>query len=419
MLLCLLLACADDGMPEPNDAADAAVAAADTTVTIDGSTAAAPHDSVLVGYYPAWATHERDYQVGAIPASRVTHVNYGFANIADGKCVLGDKGADTQKLFAGDTAESAAAGQAGNFNQLRKLRAHNPALRTLISVGGFTWSGSFSDVALSARSRALFVNSCVDFAVQYGFDGIDIDWEFPGGGGLDGNAARPEDKQNYTLLLRALRDALRAKQREVGRGEPFLLTIAAPSGPDLVAHLDGSGIAESVDWINVMAYDFHGTWDNQAGHNAPLMPSEGDSSGFSASAAIEGYRAQGVPANKLVLGVPFYGRSFAGVRAGAHHGLDESSVGPGPGTWENGVLDYKDIAAHYLNMAGYVRYEDEAAQVPYLFNAQKGVLISYDDPTSLAQKAGYARANGLRGTMIWDLSSDTAEHALLSALAAP
>jgi chitinase len=381
---------------------------------------AMPTGELIVGYYPAWATYERDYQVSEIPAARLTHVNYAFANIQAGGCALGDAWADVQKTFQGDTWDESSANGAGNFKQLRALRDAQPALRTLISVGGWTWSSQFSDAALSDASRSKFASSCVDFMVEHGFDGLDIDWEYPIGGGFDGNVARPEDKQNYTALLQAIRARMTAKQRELARAEPYLLTIAAPAGPALLSHLDSRSIASVVDWINVMAYDFHGSWESETGHNAPLIAGASDrATGFNVAAAIDGYLSAGVPSAKLVMGVPFYGRSFAGVSAGASHGLYQSSTGAGPGTWENGVLDYHDLVAHYIGAAGFTRYDDAQAQVPYLFDPQRGVFISYDDPTSLAAKARHARNKALRGTMIWDLSSDTADHALLTALAAP
>lgn len=376
-----------------------------------------PAQDVVVGYYPAWATYTRDFQVSEIPASKLTHINYAFANIQNGRCVLGDAYADVQKTFPGDNWEDANANRAGNLNQLRKLKAQNPKLRTLISVGGWTWSGQFSDVALTDTSRKTFATSCVDFMIEHGFDGIDIDWEYPIGGGLEGNKVRPEDKANYTLLLAALRSELTARQQKLKRTEAYLLSIAAPAGPNIIKNLDPKAIAQQVDWINVMSYDFHGAWEKITGHNAPLAQATGDAlTGYSVTSAIDAYLAAGTPAKRLVMGMPFYGRSFAGVSAGNTHGMHQTTSGAGPGTWESGGLDYHDIVAKYLNASGFVRYMDESASVPYLFNATTGVLISYDDPASLRKKRALAVQKGLLGSMIWDLSSDTADHALTNAL---
>lgn len=409
----------DEGEGDTEPGRDAGPATGSDAGT-GGSDAAIPSaKGVVVGYYPAWATYTRDYQVAEIPAAQLTHVNYAFANIENGGCVLGDAWADVQKTFPGDNWDESSANQAGNFKQLRKLREQNPKLRTLISVGGWTWSAKFSDAALTADARAKFASSCVDFMVQHGFDGLDIDWEYPVGGGLEGNTYRNVDKQNYTLLLRALRAKLVEKQRALGRSEPYLLTIAAPAGPTIIPNLEAKAIGETVDWINVMSYDFHGSWEKKTGHNAPLHHATGDAlTGFDVENAIDAYLVAGVPASRLVMGVPFYGRSWAGVSAGSTHGLHQTASGAGPGTWENGVLDYHDIVARYLNAGGFVRYEDASADVPYLFNAQTGVFITYDDPASLTKKAAFARSKSLAGTMIWDLSSDTADSRLIGALRA-
>lgn len=371
----------------------------------------------VVGYYAGWSTYARDFQVSELPADRMTHVNYAFANVQNGKCVLGDPWADVQKVFPGDTWDDSSANRAGNFGALRRLKAANPALRTLISVGGWTWSGQFSDVAATAAGRAAFASSCVDFMVTHGFDGIDIDWEYPVGGGLAGNANRPEDKANYTLLLAALRAELDARRVALARSEPFFLTIAAPAGPAIIDHLDPVGIAASVDWINVMSYDFHGAWENVTGHNAPLHQGTGDANvGWNVEAALRTYLDRGVPSSKLVMGVPFYGRSWQGVAAGGASGLYQAATGAGPGTWENGVLDYADVAAHYVGQPGWAALRDATAGVPYLYNASTGVFVTYDDATSLRAKRALADDLGLGGVMVWEMSADDPSHTLLDAI---
>ena len=392
--------------------------ASDGSVASGGDGGVAPDGSFrIVGYYAGWSTYTRDFQVAELPADRMTHVNYAFANVQGGKCVLGDAWADVQKVFPGDTWDDSSANRAGNFGALRRLKAANPSLRTLISVGGWTWSTQFSDVASTASGRAAFASSCVDFMVAYGFDGIDIDWEYPVGGGLAGNANRPEDKANYTLLLAALRAELDARRMTLARAEPFLLTIAAPAGPAIIDHLDPVGIAASVDWINVMSYDFHGAWENVTGHNAPLHQGTGDANvGWNVEAALHAYLDRGVPPSKLVMGVPFYGRSWQGVSAGTTSGLYRSATGAGPGTWENGVLDYADIAAHYVGKPGWSALRDATAGVPYLYNASSGVFVTYDDATSLRAKRSLAGALGLGGLMVWEMSADDASHTLLDAL---
>jgi chitinase len=364
----------------------------------------------IIGYYPGWATYGRNYQVADIPATKLTHINYAFANIADGRCVVGDPYADTEKVFAGDSTAPGA--PHGNFNQLNKLKAANPGLKSLISVGGWTWSSQFSNAALTDASRKTFADSCVALMKKYGFDGVDIDWEYPVSGGLQNG--RSADKQNFTLLLQALNTALDAQGAVDSRD--YLLTIAGPAGADKVNNIEPAKVAATVDWINLMTYDYNGNWNNYTGHNAPLSKPTGypGPAGLYAQATVDNYLANGVPASKLVLGVPFYGRSWSNVPS-TNNGLYASGT-TGPGTWEAGMLDYQDIAVNYLTNSGYAKLRDDSAQVPYLYNKTKGVFVSYDDPASVAAKARYLKQKGLAGGMIWELSADTKDTVLLDGL---
>ncbi|MEZ4314743.1 MAG: glycoside hydrolase family 18 protein [Polyangiaceae bacterium] len=371
----------------------------------------------IIGYFVAWGVYGRDYHVADIPADKLTHVNYAFANISpEGECVLGDPYADTDKFYPGDTWDPGA--KRGSFHQLEILKSQHPHLRTLISVGGWSWSGKFSDVALTEASRAKFVSSCVKFMKDWSFDGIDIDWEYPVSGGLPENKYRPEDKQNYTLLLQDFREALDAESAATGK--TYDLTIAAPAGPGIYANIELAKVASALSWINLMAYDFHGGWDPATNFNAALHASSGDPSAdpdvktkLNSASAVEGYLAAGVPADKLVLGVPFYGRGYANV-SGNNKGLFQPFSGLPTGTWEAGIFDYHDLAANYVPKM--TRSWHEEAMVPWLYDAATGVMISYDDPESIQKKADYIQQKSLGGAMFWELSGDTADSALLSVL---
>jgi len=383
----------------------------------DGGTDTPSGNKRIVAYFTAWSVYGRDYHVADIPAERITHINYAFANIsADGECALGDAYADIDKFYEGDSWD--AGSLRGNFNQLIKLRNKHPHLKTLISVGGWTWSTRFSDAALTADSRQRFAASCVDFMKRYGFDGIDIDWEYPVSGGLAGNTTRPEDKQNYTLLMTELRRQLDALQATDGRG--YLLTIAAPAGPGIHTNLEMAGLAGVLDWINLMTYDFHGAWSQVTNFNAALYPASGDPTTdaqirehFNVHAAVTAYLDGGVPAHKLVVGVPFYGRGWRAV-GNAGSGLFQSHGGSAQGTWEAGVFDYSDIKDNYLPT--YERFVHPDAKVPWLYDASTGVMISYDDPESLTVKASYVNDRQLGGVMFWELSGDDNQGSLVSAL---
>jgi len=179
----------------------------------------------IVGYFTSWAIYGREYFVNEIPADKLTHINYAFANVSkEGECLIGDSWADVEIAFEGDAQD---APFKGNFNQLKLLKEKNPNLKTLISIGGWTWSRLFSDVALTEESRDKFAASCVKFMMDYGFDGIDVDWEYPTGAGDATNHETPEDPENFILLMAEMRAQLDAAG-EVD-GTHYLLTIAASS----------------------------------------------------------------------------------------------------------------------------------------------------------------------------------------------
>jgi chitinase len=372
----------------------------------------------LVGYFAEWSVYQRNYHVKDIPAAKLTHLNYAFAKISPaGECALVDAYAAIDKFYPGDSWDNGAL--RGNFRQLQLLKTKHPHLKTLISVGGWTLSGPFSDVAFTDAARVKFAKSCVHFMGKYGFDGVDIDWEYPVGGGLEVNKTRPADKQNCTLLLTALRRELDARGQADKKA--YLLTIAAPAGPKIYAHLELNKVAPLIDWFNLMTYDFHGSWSPLTNFHAPLYASATDPTTdetvrkqCNVDAAVKGYRAAGVPADKLVVGVPFYGRGWGGV-ANVNRGLyQKHAAAPPPGTWEAGVFDSKDLAANYVGK--YTRFWHEEAKVPWLFDAAKGTMISYDDPESLRLKAEYVNAQHLGGVMFWELSGDDAKASLLGAL---
>lgn len=384
--------------------------------TTSGGNTSSAGEGRVVGYFTAWSVYDRDYHINEIPADKLTHINYAFAGVSEeGTCVLGDPYADTDKFYDGDSWEPGA--KRGSFHQLELLKAAHPNLRALISVGGWTWSGRFSDVALTTASRAKFASSCVAFMKEHGFDGIDIDWEYPVGGGLPENKNRPEDKQNYSLLLQELRAELDAAGAADDR--PYLLTIAAPAGPDVYVNLELETVGKTVDWINLMAYDFHGTWEPITNLNAPLYASSADPTPdpviqkqFNTDSAVQGYLDGGVAPTKLVLGVPSYGRGYMGVPA-SNDGLYQAHAGAPQGTWEAGQFDYHDLKANYVPKLK--RYWHDEAMVPWLYDAAQGLMITYDDPESIAKKSAYARDKGLGGVMLWELSGDDAESSLVTA----
>lgn len=370
-------------------------------------TTVAAEGQKIIGYYPAWAA-ARGVLLKDVPYSKLTHINYAFSNVSeDGECILGDAEADSGRVYTADESISGrddkkSAEFHGNFNQLLELKKQFPELKVLISIGGWNWSGNFSKAAKDTASRQRFASSCIDLYLnKYPgvFDGLDIDWEYPVSGGL--SSGIPEDKANFTLLLGELRSQLNSLGETNKR--TYLLTIAAPIGPGTLRNLDLAGIAAAVDWINLMTYDFHGTWDTTTNFNAPLFRTADDPADASLNidAAVLTYLAEGVPASKLVLGVPFYGRGWSGV-ANVDHGLYQPAQGAAPGTYEAGSFEYKDIRDRYLPAWHY--YWNDEANVPWLYDEASQTFISFDDARSIEAKAGYAKDLGLAGVMIWDIS---------------
>jgi chitinase len=276
----------------------------------------------------------------------------------------------------------------------------------LISVGGASHSTNFSAVSATAATRANFAQSCVQFMTQNGFDGIDIDWEFPGFA----------DRENFTALLQELRSQLDAQGD--ADGCHYLLTIAAPAGPTHIANLQLAQIHPLLDWFNLETYDFTTASSLKTNFVAPLFTSEG---ALNVNAAVTSYLGAGVPADKIVMGVRFVGTGWQGVGP-ANNGLYQTDTGPAPGTWDqpgaapSGSFGYQDIEDNYL--PSYTRSWDDEAQVPWLYNADTGIMISYEDPESLTAKADFVLSNQFGGIMIWELAADDDQDTLVNAIAA-
>ncbi|HTV06595.1 MAG TPA: glycoside hydrolase family 18 protein [Acidobacteriaceae bacterium] len=323
-------------------------------------------------------------QPGEIAVQKLTRINYAFANIKDGKIVEG---------FPTDPA---------NLATLNALKKENPSLTILVSVGGWLWSGNFSDMALTEHSRKVFINSVIAFIEKYDLDGLDIDWEYPALPGAT-NHFRPEDTKNYTAVLRELRERFNQEEKKLHRR--LYLSIATGGEANFLAHTEMDKVQKYVDTVNLMSYDYHEPDSGPVtGFNAPLYTNPQDPKPASADESVREYEAAGVPARKIVLGVPFYGHAWADV-PDVNHGLFQPGK-PAPGT----STKYGNIVATIINPMtpdnGFVRYWDPVSKVPYLYNAEKQLFISYDDPESMALKTQYAVDHQLGGIMFWDYSGD-------------
>lgn len=342
------------------------------------ASAAAGTGGAVVGYYASWAAGQ-GYAPEDIPAELFTQINYAFAGIQDGRAVLSAPERDAKAL-----------------RELTGLRRRNPELKIALSLGGWDGSGGFSDAAASAKSRGVFVQSCVDLVVAHDLDGIDLDWEYPVSGGAPGVAHRPQDRENFTALLRDLRSALDRQGRRDGRR--YVLTIAGAVSGGYLNNIQPEAAAELVDHVFLMAYDLHGPWDAHANFNAPLhTPSDGPSR-YRASVddGVSAWLERGVPAEKLVLGMPLYGYIYQGVDR-RNSGLYQSFSSAGSVPWNK-------IKSGYLRQGAYRQLRHQEAGVPYLYGNR--AFLSYDDPASIAAKAELARRRGLGGFGFWELSQD-------------
>jgi chitinase len=375
--------------------------------TLPPSTGAPPASPRLVGYFFG---SDRNNRVSDIDAAHLTDIIYAFADVT----------------IAGECASIEPALDQVNFPQLRELKRQHPQLKTLLSVGGYSHSTYFSGAAMTPDSRSHFVRTCVQFMKQNGLDGIDVDWELPVKGGQAGNQHSPEDRQNLTALLAEFRsqlDALGANDNE-----HYLVTIAAPAGPTEYANLDLTAIPQYLDWINLETYALYAANSPMTNFNSPLYPSSSNPEPNSTKrlkdngdGAVSGYLAAGVPANKILLGVPFYGRGWKGV-PNVNDGLYQSNGGAATdagvpkGTWSDGAILYGALEKYYLGT--WSRHWQAEAEEPWLYNPGAGIMITFEDPQSLGVKGDYVRSHHLGGVMIWHLSADDGQHALLNALCA-
>ena len=360
---------------------------------------------VIAGYLAGWSVRTRGTRIEDLPAAKyLTHVIYAFGRVAaDGRAALGSTCLDAGLC---DDSASVAGRSGGNFAALAELKRRYPHLRVMVSIGGWTGSGRFSDIAVSDSSRRRFVSSAIDEFIRRFpgvFDGLDIDWEYPVGGGLPENAKRPEDRRNFTLLMNELRRQLDEQGSRDGRR--YELAAATTAGEQGIANLEVDSLAKVVDFLNVMTYDYY-AGGSVTGFNAPLHSAVNDASpkrNVDSTVAI--YLRAGLPPNKLVVGVPYYARAYGNVPA-VNEGLFQTAGGAAPHEWTGTNTDVSHLTRAKLEAAGFTVRTEPSAQAPYAFNPTTGVWITFDDAESLARKAEYVRARGLRGIMIWEAGSD-------------
>ncbi len=356
---------------------------------------------VIMAYY---VPERRDYKPEKIPVEKLTHIIYSFTNVIDGEMKF------RRPEVAGPKLEA-----------LVRQKKRNPDLKVMIACGGWGADG-FSDMALTAESRAKYINSASEFIKKYQLDGMDMDWEYPGISGA-GTKAREEDTQNFTALMKGLREMLDAFDT------PKVLTFASAGWKRYYDYIEVNEVMKYADYTNVMTYDQVSGVSIYTGHHTPLgdVSSEDikgtpfhdhldslyrsgdnlDPDPRSAQKIVDFLIKEGVNPKQIVIGGAFYGRVWKGVPP-VNNGLYQLSGG-----LHIGWMAYHRIRDRYEPDSSFHRYWDDKAKAPYMYNPSDSLLVSYDDTVSVALKTKYAIEKGIGGIMFWELGNDTKEEGSL------
>lgn len=338
----------------------------------------------VIGYYPSWKWRDTAslMTIDKIPYRKLTIIDYAFWHPLPNGSLAGinPKGDDL------------CLGRQGKRRNLVDL-AHEKNVKVMLSIGGWEDSDNFPAVAARDTLRAAFAHACVMAIRKFEFDGIDIDWEFPG---FTDHKGGPDDRHNYTLLLQTLRDSLKAN--EIFLKKKLLLTAALPAGAKELANFEFQHVAELLDMLNIMTYDYNGPWSPVSGHNSPLYASGGDDTLLNIDATFKMYNEQlHVPPSKINLGIAFYGHSFAQCTA-----LHTPYKGSDTTLFPEGDVFYYNI----FNTANKVRHWDDKAKVPYFVLPEASTLVSCDDEESIGLKAKYVLDHKVGGVIIWEITGD-------------
>ncbi len=374
-------------------------------IVADTVIALASETPIVLGYFTNWS-HARkgncSFATEQVDTSILTHINYAFALVQavdeNDQVITEPSSLDENSRF--EVIPSHEEDESRLYGEVVALKKKRDDLKVLLSIGGWAFNDEptswiFTQLADNAERRGQFIRQATKYARRYGFDGIDIDWEFPG---TPDRGGRGVDKANFTALLSEFRAHMHAEAESIEGQEELLLTIASPAGDTFYQHQELNKIHESLNWINVMTYDYHGGWDKQTGANAPLSGGKPD-----IQTTIADYKAAGIPANKLVLGIATYARSWGGVKDLIPGGT--ASV-PGPhGECGEESLRAGEVQA-WVKEGRYQSAWDDATQTPYAFNEQEQAYISYENPRSIELKLDYLAKENLAGAMFWAIDLD-------------
>ncbi|MDX3773560.1 glycosyl hydrolase family 18 protein [Chromatiaceae bacterium AAb-1] len=389
----------------------------------------------VAAYFVEWGIYGRAFNAADIPAQNLTHIYYGFIPVCgpneglrqanpegyaalnsqcsgkpDYSVVVHDKFAALEKSYPGDVWDQPIR---GIFAELYRLKQTHPHIKILPSVGGWTLSDPLYDVGTNAAARAVFIDSIIDFIRTYDFfDGIDIDWEFPGGGGANPDLGSAQDGAGFATLMQELRAALDALETETGRS--YELAAAMSGGVEKLSVVDWEDAHPYMDYINLMTYDYYGAWNGVLGHQTGLYPSPNSPIvGFSAHEAVQYLLNRGVPPGKIALGAAMYGRGWQNVSGVSGNNPFTGTGGSGiTGGWETGIMDYKKIEADYMGgpeangVNGFTVGWDDTAKASYVWNPATNTLISIDTKRSVREKGAYILQYQLGGIFAWEIDAD-------------
>ncbi|EPH95600.1 carbohydrate binding domain protein [Enterococcus faecalis 13-SD-W-01] len=383
----------------------------------------------VIGYFSNWHGYKTDYQPDNpdynisegvtngkgydpddVPFDKISHVNYAFMIIdSEGNLVSNDAWADFDESHTG--------GGKDYINQIVQKAEEND-VAAMVSIGGWTNSvddKGFDHATATPERIDRFTDQLVEFMINYGFDGIDLDWEYP---------ENNEQKEKFVVLVKQLREKMTAVGKE--NDQYYQLSAAVTANHEKMAFIAPEITKDYLDSFNVMTYDFRGGFDTQTGHQAPLYPTSTDKDQkFNVSAAMEEYHnVYGIPKNKLMVGMSYYSRGFANVNEA---GIGVSSNGaPIGGTWDDpaqaaGLKPWwqlKDFEAQAKDeTVKHLSYHwDDEAKAPYIYDSQKKELYTYDNIETISRKVNYTIDNGYGGAIIWELAHDTPETAELTSI---
>ncbi len=350
---------------------------------------------VIMGYYMSG----ENYELENLHLEKLTHIIYSFTEVINNKMEFKYR---------------------SNHESLRELvnqKKNHPNLKVMIACGGWGGSDGFSDMAAKEETRNIFIESVISFIDKSNIDGLDIDWEYPGMPGI-GNPYRPEDKENFSALMKELREAMDKTNKNL------ILSFAAAGWERYFDHIELLEIMKYADYINMMTYDMTGGGTPVTAHHTNLGKMElsdikqtpafnyfKNHNPQSAQQIIDYIQLMGVNPNQIVIGCAFYGKAWKGV-APENSGLYQHNKG----AWNPTTITYRILKANYENKNGYKRYWDSIAMAPFLYNPIDSIFISYDDTASVKSKTKYALENKLGGVMFWELKQDAEENGLLDAI---